>query len=215
MKALIVYAHPEPHSMNAALKDAAVGLLQHHGVAVQVSDLYAQHFQPVASRDDFLQMENPKRLGYSHEQRHAAAGRRFSADIIAEQDKVAAADLLIFQFPLWWYSVPAILKGWADRVLSHGFAFTNELVFERGMLRGRRAMISVTTGGSAEELQADRRYTGTMDEFLKPFSGGVLRFVGLEVLPPHIAYAVATMDAEGRTRQIDTYRTMLRSALAT
>jgi putative NADPH-quinone reductase len=182
---------------------------------VQVSDLYAQHFQPVASRDDFLQMENPKRLGYSHEQRHAAAGRRFSADIIAEQDKVAAADLLIFQFPLWWYSVPAILKGWADRVLSHGFAFTNELVFERGMLRGRRAMISVTTGGSAEELQADRRYTGTMDEFLKPFSGGVLRFVGLEVLPPHIAYAVATMDAEGRTRQIDTYRTMLRSALAT
>ena len=86
--------------MNATLKDAAVRTLAECGVTVAVSDLYEQGFNPVAGRDDFLRMANPERLGDVHEQRHAAATRRYSPDIIAEQDKVAAAELLVIQFPL-------------------------------------------------------------------------------------------------------------------
>lgn len=71
--------------------------------------------------------------------------------------------------------MPAVLKGSADRVLTHGFAYTDEEVFDTGLLRGKRAMLSITTGGTEEELQADSCYTGTVEEFLKPFSGGVLR----------------------------------------
>jgi putative NADPH-quinone reductase len=206
MNALIVHAHPEPQSMNAALTAVAIDTLRSAGHRVEVSDLYRQGFQAVASAADFTNPAHPGRLGYVHEQRHAATRRSYARDILDEQDKVARAELLIFQFPLWWYAVPAVLKGWADRVLTHGFAYTDERVFERGLLAGKRAMLSVTTGGTAQELEADRARTGTVGEILRPFSGGVLGFVGLHVLPPFIAYAPASVGDEGRRAQLADYR---------
>jgi NAD(P)H dehydrogenase (quinone) len=205
-KALIVLAHPEPLSLNAALTKVAVETLTGLGVEVDVSDLYAQGFQAVAGREDFAHLESPERLGYVHEQRHASIRRGYADDILREQDRLAAADLVIFQFPLWWYAVPAILKGWTDRVLTHGFAYTEENLFQNGLLRGKQAMLSVTTGGTAQELQEDSVYTGTIDEILKPFSGGVLRFVGMEVAPAHIFYAPASVTPEQRVHGIDVYR---------
>jgi NAD(P)H dehydrogenase (quinone) len=206
MNALIVHAHPEPLSMNAALTATAVDTLRAHGYDVTVSDLYRQGFQAVAGTADFTHPVHPGRLGYVHEQRHATAHRHYARDILQEQDKVARADMLIFQFPLWWYSVPAILKGWADRVLTHGFAYTDERLFESGLLAGKRAMLSLTTGGTAQELAADRRHTGTVEEFLRPFNGGVLAYTGMEVLSPFIAYAPASLGEEGRHGQLAEYR---------
>jgi len=206
MNALIVHTHPEPLSMNAALTATAVDALRAHGHDVEVSDLYRQGFQAVAGAADFTHPVHPGRLGYVHEQRHASAQRRYARDILDEQDKVARADLVIFQFPLWWYAVPAMLKGWADRVLTHGFAYTDERVFHSGLLAGKRAMLSITTGGTAKELEADRRHTGTVEEFLRPFSGGALAYTGMEVLPPFIAYAPASLGEEGRRGQLAEYR---------
>jgi putative NADPH-quinone reductase len=206
MKALIVHAHPEPLSMNAALTATAAETLRAHGYEVEVSDLYRQGFQAVASAADFTRLVDPGRLGYIHEQRHAAATRNYVREILDEQDKVSRADLLVFQFPLWWYSVPAILKGWADRVLTHGFAYTDERLFETGLLAGKRAMLSLTTGGTAQELEADRQHTGSIEEFLRPFNGGVLAFTGMEVLPPFIAFAPASRSGEGRKDQLREYR---------
>lgn len=214
MKILIIYAHPEPKSLNSALKDAAVETLVDMGAEVEVSDLYAQHFEPIASRRDFVSLANPDRLGYIHEQRHASKSGGYSSDIVEEQNKIKAANLLIFQFPLWWYGVPAILKGWADRVLTHGFAYTDEKLFANGLLKGKRAMLSITTGGTAEELFNDRAYTGTVEEFLRPFSQGVLGFVGMELLPPHLFYAPASLDPAGRERQIEEFRQRLRQIAA-
>lgn len=205
MKALIVYAHPEPTSMNGALKEAAVQALLAAGWEVEVSDLHAQNFRAVAGWDDFTQPVSPERLGYAHEQRHANAGGHYAPDILAEQEKIRQADLIIFQFPLWWYAVPAILKGWADRVLANGFAFDDKHMFETGLLRGKHAMLSFTTGGTAEELLADRKHTGTIDEFMRPFAGGVLKFTGMNVLLPFVAYAPASLDERGRRTQIKKY----------
>jgi NAD(P)H dehydrogenase (quinone) len=210
MKALIVHVHPEPKSMNAALTAVAADTLRGEGFEVEISDLYAQGFHAVAGGGDFTQRASPERLGYVHEQRHAAASRAYAPDILAEQDKIARADWLIFQFPLWWYAVPALLKGWADRVLTHGFAYTDERLFDQGLLAGKRGMLSVTTGASADELEADRRWTGSIDEILRPFSGGVLGYVGLQVLPPFIAYAAGNVSAEGRRAQLEAYRAHLR-----
>ncbi|HSI59860.1 MAG TPA: NAD(P)H-dependent oxidoreductase [Ideonella sp.] len=209
MKALIVLAHPEPASLNAALTHVAVQTLRETGQGVEVSDLCAQGFHAVAGRDDFVHLRNPERLGYVHEQRHAAATRAYAPDILVEQDKLAAADLVIFQFPLWWYGVPAILKGWADRVLTHGFAYTDERLFERGLLAGKQAMLSITTGGTEEELEADSQHTGTVEQFLKPFGGGVLGFVGMTVLPPFIAYAAGSRDTAGRAALLAAWRERL------
>ncbi|NVH75762.1 NAD(P)H-dependent oxidoreductase [Paraburkholderia sp. JPY432] len=205
MNALIVYAHPEPKSMNGALKDAAVRALTDAGWQVEVSDLHAQDFRAAAGWEDFTRPVSPGRLSYVHEQRYATKGGYYSVDIVAEQEKVRRADLIIFQFPLWWYAVPAILKGWADRVLANGFAYDEQHMFEDGLLRGKRAMLSFTTGGTEAELIADREHTGTVDEFMRPFSGGVLKFTGMQVLPPFIAYAPASLDEAGRRSQILQY----------
>lgn len=211
MNALIVYAHPEPKSMNGALRDAALRALTQAGWQVEVSDLHAQNFRPAAGWEDFTHPVAPGRLGYAHEQRYAAKGGHYSADILTEQERIRRADLIIFQFPLWWYAVPAILKGWADRVLANGFAYDEQHMFENGLLRGKRAMLSFTTGGTAAELMADRKHTGTVDEFMRPFSGGVLKFTGMQVLPPFISYAPASLDEDGRRSQILQYEHRLYS----
>lgn len=213
MHALIVYAHHEPQSFNAAMLRVAVDELETAGWQVEISDLYAERFQAVAGRADFTSSTLSDRFGYVHEQRHAAAAREFSADIIEQQDRVARADLLLFQFPIWWYAPPAIVKGWADRVLTHGFAYTDTELFDAGLLKGRRAMLAVTTGGTKEELIADSALTGRVEDFLRPFSGGVLSFVGLDVQPPFVAFAPASAGPDGRQCILDDYRRHLRALL--
>lgn len=201
MNAMIVHAHPEPLSFNAALRDAWVMTLSSMGVEVEVSDLYAQQFAAVASGHDFTRLSNPERLAYAHEQRHAQHERRYASDILAEQDKLARADLVIFQFPLWWYAPPAILKGWIDRVLSNGFAYADGKYFNDGLLKGKLAMLSTTTGGTLEELDADSTFTGSVDDFLRPITGGVLQFTGMTVLPTFVSHAPASMSAVRRKQE--------------
>src|SRR5690349_21177414 len=125
MQVLIVHAHPEPQSFNAALTAAATEALRDAGHAVTVSDLYADGFDPVAGRHDFLETANSERFHYQTEQANAAAHRSFAPDLAREQARVLAADLLILQFPLWWGAPPAILKGWLDRVLAYGIAYVD------------------------------------------------------------------------------------------
>ena len=214
MKALIVLAHPEVQSFNAALCDAAAKALRAIGVEVEISDLYRQGFSATASRADFLRPIHPERLSYAHEQRHASASRAYATEIVTEQDKVARSNLVVFQFPMWWYGPPAILKGWCDRVLSNGFAYGDDQQFENGLLRGRSAMLSVTTGGSEVELWHDAPVTGSVEDVLRPLTGGVIRFTGMRLLPTFISYAPARMSAEGRTAELGRLEEHLRGAVA-
>ena len=108
MKALIVYAHPEPTSFTAALKDAAVRAIEGAGHEAVVSDLYAEGFNPVAGRHDFLTVADPGRFHYQTEQSHASRNKGFAPDIAREQARLADAGLVILVFPLWWGGVPAI-----------------------------------------------------------------------------------------------------------
>ncbi len=116
MNILIVYAHPEPRSLNGSLKNFALGHLQSAGHAVQVSDLYAMQWKPVVDSRDSLDGAAGERFDPSMDSQRAYASDRQSPDIAAEQQKLRWADAVILQFPLWWYSMPAILKGWVDRV---------------------------------------------------------------------------------------------------
>ena len=155
MKVLIVHAHPEPQSFGAALRDRALQTLSGAGHAVQVSDLYAMDFEPVARGSDFTQRRFADKLQYDREQKFAAAHDAFAPDIQAEIDKLLWSDLLILQFPLWWFSVPAIMKGWIDRVLANGVAYGAGKRIETGGLRGRSAMIATTTGCREEMMACD------------------------------------------------------------
>lgn len=107
-RALILYAHPTEGSFNAAIRDQMVAQLQTAGVETRVTDLYARKFQPVLTPDEFANYANTPDNRLPVQQ---------------EVDDLLWADTLIFIYPTWWYGLPAILKGWLDRVLLPEVAF--------------------------------------------------------------------------------------------
>ena len=123
MNILIVFAHPEARSLNGSLKDFAVAHLQKSGHNVQVSDLYAMHWKAQIDADDSTASPVSDRFDASADSQYAYAHGTQRPDIAAEQEKLRWADAVIFQFPLWWFSMPAIMKGWFDRVYAYGFAY--------------------------------------------------------------------------------------------
>jgi NAD(P)H dehydrogenase (quinone) len=192
---LIVHAHPEPKSLTSALKDLAVETLTSQGHAVQVSDLYAVNWKAVADRGDFREQAQLDRLSYVAESRHAFATGTQTPDVEAEQQKLLRADAVILSFPMWWFGMPAILKGWVDRVFAYGFAYGvgthgGERWGDRygeGTLGGRRAMLSVTIGGRAPHY-GERGVNGRLDDLLWPIQHGMLFYPGMHVLPPFVVY---------------------------
>jgi NAD(P)H dehydrogenase (quinone) len=76
----------------------------------------------------------------------------FAADLVREQERLMRADLLVLVFPLWWGGLPAIVKGWFDRVCAYGVAYADGRRFERGYFVGRRAVLGLTTGGTTERF---------------------------------------------------------------
>ncbi|KAF2775368.1 MULTISPECIES: NAD(P)H-dependent oxidoreductase [unclassified Streptomyces] len=194
MKTLIVHAHPEPRSLNGSLKDVAVSTLEAAGHEVRVSDLYAMDWKAVVDAADYREhATSPLRVVPSSGRAYEAGA--LTADVAAEQEKLRWADTVVFQFPLWWYTMPAILKGWVDRVFTFRFAYGVGVHdetrygerFGEGTLRGRRAILSVTVGGP-EAHYSDRGINGPIEDLLFPIHHGILYYPGLEVLPPFVLY---------------------------
>ena len=86
------------------------------------------------------------------------------------------ADLLVLQYPMWWHLPPAMMKGWFDRVLAYGAAYTSKKRFENGRFAGKRAMLSVTVGTSRATYEHDGR-SGDIDLMLWPVNF-TLAYVG-------------------------------------
>lgn len=208
MRTLIVFAHPEPQSFGAALLQRGRQTLEAAGNEVQVSDLYAMNFNPVASAADFAQRRFPDRLQYDREQKYSAEHRSFSPDIQAEIDKLLWCEQLILQFPLWWFSVPAILKGWIDRVLVNGIAYGAGRRLDTGGLKGRRAMLAATTGCYPEMVAPDG-LLGDLEVNLWHLHAGTLAYSGMQVLPPFMAWSVHYTDQARRQEYLDAYEAHL------
>lgn len=107
MNHLIVFAHPHQESFNRAILDTAVRALQTKGHEVHVRDLYQLGFNPVLTGEDTAEMKKGST----------------PADIQAEQAFITKADVITFVYPVWWTGLPAILKGYVDRVFAYGFAY--------------------------------------------------------------------------------------------
>ncbi|MGG5818183.1 NAD(P)H-dependent oxidoreductase [Falsiroseomonas sp. HW251] len=197
MHALIVHAHPEPTSFNAAMTAAAVAAIRAAGHDVEVSNLCAEGFGAVAGRGDMTTVADPARFHLQAEQDLAARNGAFAADVAREQDRLRRADLLVLQFPIWWGAPPAILKGWFDRVLAYGFAYVDGRRFDTGLLKGRRALMGVTTGGTTERFSDAGAY-GEIGRVLWPVRRLTLEYMGLAVEEPFVAYAAPRVDAGTR-----------------
>jgi len=194
---LIVLAHPEPRSFNGAMFDTAVATLEAEGHTVVTSDLYRLGFNPVSSRANFRSVKDADHLKLQVEERHATEVGGFSQELEAEIAQVEAADLMIWQFPLWWFGMPGILKGWVDRVFAAGRAYGLGQRYETGMFRGKRALLSLTTGGPPEGYAAEGA-NGDIAGILRPIQRGMLEFTGFEVLAPEVHFGPARVELAER-----------------
>ena len=208
MKVLIVHAHPEPKSFTAALRDQSIATLEAQGHEVQVSDLYAMNWNPVAGADDFSSRENPEYLVYALEQRLGVKSQSLAPDIQQELDKLLWADLLILNFPIFWFSAPAMLKGWIDRVLVSGICYGGKRFYDQGGLSGKKALVTVTLGGR-EHMFGDGAIHGPLEDMLRPILRGTLAYVGFDVLQPFVAWHVPYISDEARQEFLRSYQQRL------
>lgn len=187
-------AHPDPRSLNGALRTRGIDHLRRTGHTVVESDLYRMRWDPVVRPDGIA--EPGRRFDVTDDTRAAFLQGRLPADVQAEQRKIAAADAVVVQFPLWWYGLPAILKGWFDRVFVSGFAFGKDSVtgdrmrFENGPFVGTRALAVVTLGDRPLSI-GPRGKSGELTELLFGLLHGTFAYTGMSALPP---FAVPSAD---------------------
>ncbi|MBV8124668.1 MAG: NAD(P)H-dependent oxidoreductase [Burkholderiales bacterium] len=193
MNVLLVLAHPEPQSFNGAMFGTARSALEANGHQVVTSDLYRMGFDPVSSRRNFVSVKEAGYLKLQAEEMLASEVHGFALDVEAEIAKIEAADLMIWQFPLWWFGMPAILKGWVDRVFAMGRVYGNGHIYETGRFKGKRALLSLTTGGPEAAYQQGG-FNGDLEAMLRPMQRGMLEFTGFSVLMPQVVYGPVRAD---------------------
>ena len=190
MKHLILYAHPNPRSFNAAILDTTVKLLESKGHQVIVRDLYTLNFDPILKGSDFEAFK---------------AGKN-PADIDQEHTYIAAADNVILIYPIWWAGIPAILKGYIDRVFSYGFAYKySEEGVPVGLLSGKTGLIINTQGTPAEYYDS----TGMTNAMEKTSDTGIFAFCGIKA-SEHIFFgAVPSVDDATRQSMLEILKSKL------
>ena len=206
MRALIVHAHPEPESFTGAMRDTIVDALQERGDQIEVVDLYRLGFNPVLSRADFLAPANPDNFAYTAEQRAGYKSASLARDILEQVEAVLAADLLVLTFPVYWFSMPAILKGWIDRVFLAGPMYSGRNMYSRGGMRGRRALVAASLGGR-DHMFGPMALHGELERgMMSHLLQGSLGVVGYDVIAPFWAYHAPYVDQPARTRMLEELR---------
>ncbi|HAL65767.1 MAG TPA: NAD(P)H dehydrogenase [Bacteroidales bacterium] len=162
MHHLIIYSNHQRNSFLKLILEEVVRQYQNRGDSVTIRDLYQMKFNPVLTNDDLSAIHSgiiPK-------------------DILTEQQLVMAADFITMIYPVWWTGMPAILKGYIDRIFSYGFAYGDRGNGVEGFLKGKKAIIFSTTGQPHEEYQANGMYNAmnmTTDK-------GIFEFCDIDVL---------------------------------
>ena len=207
MNVFIIYANERAASFNAALKDASVQVFSQNKDNVQVSDLYAMGFKAVADKQDFRQASYAE-YPYQVAQSMASEHDHLSPDIKSEVEKLFWADLVILHFPLWWVSMPAIMKGWIDRVIINGPLYSRGRWYSNGVLKGKKAFIATTTG-APETAYSKTGINGDIRNLLFPIQHGILHFLGMDVLDPFIVNSSPYISDKERWKKLDEYREKL------
>ena len=174
MNFLLTYAHPNPESFNHALFRITREALLAAGHAVRVHDLYAMGFDPVLAPADF----------------EAIAGGGARPDVAALQADIRWAGRLFMTYPIWWYSRPAILQGYIDRVFARGFAY-GEVAGKAGKLTQDKALVFQTTGSPEASYGEDGKRALHL-----PMREGTLGYFGIPDVEIHTFYAVTGNSGE-------------------
>lgn len=216
MNILIVHAHENDGSFSSALAKTAKNYFKENGQEVVISDLYQKGFNPVAGKHDFKTTSETDHYKYAIEQLNAHSNKSFADDVQEEMNLLENADILILNFPLWWFGMPAILKGWVDRILAYGFAYGGKYgLYTDGKFKGKKAFLSITTGSPSSFYTEDGTHGRTLENILRNTNEGVLGLIGFDVLPPFIGYSVSRITEKERTDILEDYHSYLNQHFAT
>jgi len=211
-RALIVLAHPNPASFNARLARLGKAVLTESGYDVRLLDLYTIEFPPPSEISDFTHAFDKTDFDYKAEQRAAYLNGTFHESISACQKMIAQSDLLIFQFPMWWFSMPSVLKNWIEKCFSFDFAYNGRerRWFSDGPFRGKTVLLSITTSGP-RHIYTDKGINGDINTILWPIQNGIFHFVGFRVLPAFVSWASDTHNRDKRHLIEQAYADRLRT----
>lgn len=147
MHALIVLAHPDPKSLTHAVAAQIAEGIRAGGNSFEIADLAAEGFDPRFSKNDIA----------VHLREAAPA-----ADIVAEQARIGRADALVLVYPVYWWSMPGLLKGWIDRVFTNGWAYSEGADGRLEKRLGHLPVHLVALGGADLRTYARHGYFGAM-----------------------------------------------------
>lgn len=178
MKTLIILAHPNPISFNKSIADTCIQNLEKKNHEIRVRDLYEMSFNPILKEDSFTVPQKEK----------------VPATVREEQDHIKWAENLIFIFPTWWGGMPAILKGYFDRVFTNGFAFEFRDEGSEGLLANKKAFVFQTTANPKESLKP-LQLISAIETIIDV---GILQFCGIETIAHKFFYSVPYIDDKSR-----------------
>ncbi|WP_414468762.1 NAD(P)H-dependent oxidoreductase [Methanobacterium sp. ACI-7] len=212
MNVLIVYAHPEPNSLNGFMKDLAARTLRENGHEVKISDLYGINFKAVLDENDFSQRQNAEFFNPMMEQVNSLGTGSIAQDIKDEVEKLKWADFILFQFPVWWTSFPAILKGWFDRAFLPGVVhnIAEGKLYNTGLLKGKKAMLSYTAGATRDIYSSEGPH-GDLNERFTFITHNILELTGLEVLPSFGIFGAGILPKDEIKGELDKYKEIINS----
>ncbi|MEM0965219.1 MAG: NAD(P)H-dependent oxidoreductase [Verrucomicrobiota bacterium] len=199
MKILIVHAHPEAKSFSSALAKTAAEKLTSAGHSVDLLDLYRAGFDPVSDRRNFTTQKDPDYYKQQVEESYAAEKDGFEPNLDREIARLEGADALIFSFPLWWFGMPAILKGWCDRVLVYKRIYGGDQFYDSGIGKNKKPGLILMTTGGGQDMYDGYGINPSMETILTPINHGVFWFNGFTPLDPFIAWSPAHVEDEGRS----------------
>jgi len=192
-KCLILYSHPNPKSFNHAILETVQTELAKSGATVSVRDLYAMNFNPVLSANDLAGMMQGQ----------------LSAEVETEQKLISLADMIVVIYPLWWAGMPAILKGYIDRVFTEGFAYRITGTDFEGLLKNKKVLLITTTGAPKEMYEA----SGMFKSMAQTTGEGIFQFTGMELIEHKYLCAIPYMTDEGRKKMLEELRELVQNNL--
>ena len=187
MRILSVLANPRQQSFCRDLAGTLIGVAGEKGHECDFLDLYREGFDPILSEEDFESFNR----GMT------------PIDIREHQDRLADADVVAFFHPVWWFGMPAVMKGWIDRVFSYGFAYGHDSRGVRPLLAGKKAIVVNTTGGAKRESYDE---TGFQEAMTKLFDIGICRFVGFEIILRRFFYEVPAASDDQKRDMLESFR---------
>ena len=203
MKIFIVHAHHEPKSCCSALARQAEKTLKAQGHTVDFNDLYAENFNPVSDRRNFSTVADADYLKQQAEEAHASEVGGFAPDLEREIQRLEACDMLLFSYPLWWFGMPGILKGWVDRVFASGRIYGGPQIYETGLGKSqKRGFVLMTTGGGPD-VYGGYGVNPPLSTILAPVQHGVFWFNGFLPLAPFVAWSPARITTEERAKYLE------------